>query len=429
MPLFTKDLLGSLLFLIIMCFVIKFTLRFFEKNLKLKKLIHTILRGISIICCTWFGVHLNSSIFLDLSQIPFILLCLIERPTIGILMLVFTILSRLILIGEIGVYATIITFSILTVAIFIIRPYFLKGNILQKFLICIMLSFTYSILMIISLIFLNNLQLKEVPIVYLLIPALCIGLIVFISDFADDYFHIKKQIIKAEKLQVVSHLAASFGHELRNPICVSKGFLQLLLEKEVSLEKRLVYARTALDELDHAESVIKDYLTFAKPQVVTKQTLDLQEEVKKAVEIVSAMANMNNNQIKFTKPTVITNRGMVVEGERNYLHQCLLNILKNGIEAMPKGGILSVEIFALEYTIGVRISDTGIGMSKDQIKHLGEPYFSLKQNGTGLGIMAAFNIVKSMKGQVKVESELGKGTVFSLLFPCLSSVLKEEKIG
>jgi len=428
LPLLTKDLLVSLLFLIIMCFVINFTFGKFETNFKLKKIITLILRGISIIWCTWFGVHLNQSIILDLSHIPFILLCLVENPYVSILMLVFTILSRLILIGEIGIHATIISFSILTLAIFVIRPYFSKARTFQKSLICMMLSITFSILMLISLRFLNDLQIKDVPIGYLLIPTLGIWLIAFISDYTHDYFHIKKQVIKAEKLQVVSQLAASFGHEVRNPICVSKGFLQLLLEKEVSIEKRLEYARTALDGLEHAEIIINDYLTFAKPQVVTKQILDLHEEVKKAVEIVYAMANMNNISIKLTEPAEITNGGMV-EGERNIFHQCLLNIFKNGIEAMTKGGILSVEVFSFEHIIGVRISDTGIGMPKDVINRLGEPYFSLKQKGTGLGMMAVFNIVKSMKGKVKVESELGKGTTFTLLFPCSSSILKEEKIG
>jgi two-component system, sporulation sensor kinase B len=227
---------------------------------------------------------------------------------------------------------------------------------------------------------------------------------------------INLKILNMEKAHIVSHLAASFGHEVRNPISVTKGFLQLLLEEKLSSDKRIEYARTALNELDHAEGIIQSYLTFAKPHLEKKEWIDLRVEIKKVVENIKPMANMNSILLNLDLPPESTTR-WILEGNRNHLHQCFLNILRNSIEAMTKGGLLNIEVFSLDEEIGFRISDTGVGMTKEQIRRLGEPYFSTKEKGTGLGMMVVYSIVKEMNGEIKVESEIGKGTTFTLLFP------------
>jgi two-component system, sporulation sensor kinase B len=227
---------------------------------------------------------------------------------------------------------------------------------------------------------------------------------------------INLKIINMEKAQIVSHLAASFGHEVRNPISVTRGFLQLLLEENLSSNKRIEYAKTALDELDHAEGIIQSYLTFAKPHLEKKESIDFRNEIKKVVENIIPMTNMNSIVLNLDLPAESTKR-WILKGNRNHLHQCFLNILRNSIEAMTKGGLLNIEIFSLDEVIGIRISDTGVGMTKEQIRRLGEPYFSTKEKGTGLGMMVVYSIVKEMNGKIKVESEIGKGTTFTLLFP------------
>jgi two-component system sporulation sensor kinase B len=230
------------------------------------------------------------------------------------------------------------------------------------------------------------------------------------------YNMLKNELFKAEKAQVVSHLAASFGHEVRNPMTVSRGFLQLLLEEDVSFEKRIEYAGTALKELDHAENIIRSYLTFAKPQFKKKEIFDLREEMKEFINIILPLANMNNVHIDLIEQPDSNDRWNL-EGERKLLHQCLLNICKNAIEAMPKGGSLKLELFSSKTFIGIHITDTGNGMTKEQITHLGEPYFSTKEKGTGLGMMVVYSIVKSMQGKIEITSETGKGTTITLSFP------------
>jgi two-component system, sporulation sensor kinase B len=265
-------------------------------------------------------------------------------------------------------------------------------------------------------------------VVVLVAASISFGIAFGIGLLSSKIKRINLEIINAEKAQIVSHLAASFGHEVRNPISVTRGFLQLLLEEELPSNKRIEYSKTALDELDHAEGIIQNYLTFAKPHIEKREHIDFGKEIKKVVENILPLANMYSIVLNLVLPPENTKR-LILEGNRNHLHQCFLNIIKNSIEAMTKGGLLNVEIFSIEEEIGVRISDTGVGMTKEQIRRLGEPYFSTKEKGTGLGMMVVYSLVKEMNGKIKVESEIGKGTIFTLIFPLIFCVGLEEEVS
>ena len=105
-------------------------------------------------------------------------------------------------------------------------------------------------------------------------------------------------------------------------------------------------------------------------------------------------------------------------GERKKFQQCLINIMKNGIESMKsKGGKLQIHLSGFQDTVKIAISDQGVGMSQEQINRLGQPYFTTKEKGTGLGLMVSYSIVKGMNGTIDVSSELGKGTCFRLNLP------------
>lgn len=109
---------------------------------------------------------------------------------------------------------------------------------------------------------------------------------------------------------------------------------------------------------------------------------------------------------------------LYIIGDRQRLRQSIINIAKNGIEAMgEQGGFLKLTVSKQKSNVILRISDTGTGMTEEQIRRLGTPYFSTKEKGTGLGTMVAFNIIKNMTGKVVIHSELGKGTDFKLIFP------------
>ncbi|SFB06650.1 MULTISPECIES: ATP-binding protein [unclassified Bacillus (in: firmicutes)] len=237
--------------------------------------------------------------------------------------------------------------------------------------------------------------------------------IVFMLEWVRNSNAIHERVQRAEKLELVSHLAASISHEVRNPLTVTRGFLQILEREDFTPEKKKEFFSLAKSELDRAESIIRDYLTFAKPYSNKTEPLLLKNEINHVIEIISPLANMNSVSIH----TDVKEETIV--GEMQLFHQCLLNILKNGIEAMDStGGTLRVETVIKDYSVDVLISDTGIGMTDAQIKRLGEPYFSTRgKNGTGLGMMVVYSIVQSMKGKITVKSQVGEGTTFILSFP------------
>ncbi len=224
---------------------------------------------------------------------------------------------------------------------------------------------------------------------------------------------------KSEKLEIVSHLAASISHEVRNPLTAAKGFMQMFYEDLTEDSKKQLWD-IAIQELDRAAEIINDYLMFAKPAIEHKEMINIWHELKHAVTIVTPLANMNTVQIHL--PLRNDEAGFVL-GDRQKLQQCLINVLKNGIEAMPNGGELQVLLHHDHSDLQIDIHDSGKGMTQEQIDRLGEPYFTTKEKGTGLGMMVSFSIVKGMNGSINVTSEPQKGTCFSIKFPL------HQKIG
>ena len=194
-------------------------------------------------------------------------------------------------------------------------------------------------------------------------------------------FQVLQKLIKAEKLQTVSHLAASISHEVRNPLTAARGFIQLLSE-DISTHSRKDYADIAITELDRATEVINDYLTFAKPTLEKEEKINVNEEIQHAVNVITPLATMNGVQVKVS---LLEHPLYFTKGERKKFQQCLINILKNGIESMENNGELQIFQTYTNGMIKIDIQDQGKGMTQEQINRLGEPYFTTKEKGTGLG--------------------------------------------
>ncbi|THF84276.1 PAS domain S-box protein [Cohnella fermenti] len=217
---------------------------------------------------------------------------------------------------------------------------------------------------------------------------------------------------QSEKLAVVGQLAAGFAHEIRNPLTTLRGFVQLYQKQG---ELQAVYLQLMMSELDRINHIVSELLIFAKPQAVRFQDAAVAEIVQDVVMLLEPQAKLADIQFSVDFKTELP----IIRGEPNQLKQVFLNLFKNAMEAMPRGGRISVEGEALpgERGVAVRVLDQGEGIPEDALKRLGEPFYSTKPSGNGLGLMVSQQIIASHKGKMTFRSKLGQGTIVEVTLP------------
>ena len=416
MDLMTKDLLINFLFILLsLClaqilYMIKYSYQLKESNDR----IIAIFPAVSIILSMLFPVYVDENFIWDLRWIPFILGGLYGGYKLGSSLLLIILFIRYFQGGD-GFYITVITFTLVGIIVSLLSKYYLQMRLKHKIIVTTSLSI-FSLLssFILSFkVFFIDLHLSF-WLQYSGIHIIGMVLLTLLWEMIRTNFQVLQKLIKAEKLQTVSHLAASMSHEVRNPLTAVRGFIQLLSE-DTSTYSRKDYADIALSELDRATEVINDYLTFAKPILEKEEKLNTNEEIQHAVNIITPLATMNGIQLKVSLPE----KQHFTKGERKKFQQCLINLLKNGIESMQPTGELHIFQTYSNGMIEIHIQDQGKGMTKEQINRLGEPYFTTKEKGTGLGMMVSYSIIKGMNGTIDVTSEIEKGTHFILKLPII----------
>ncbi|MED1419614.1 PAS domain S-box protein [Bacillus smithii] len=226
-----------------------------------------------------------------------------------------------------------------------------------------------------------------------------------------EQIKIQEQLRKSDTLNVVGELAAGIAHEIRNPLTAMKGFIQLL---EHNLNGQYaMYFEVIKTELERIESIITEFLILAKPQAVQFQKVDIGKVIRHTVDLLTPQALMTNVQLIMEMDQNLP----VVYAESNQLKQVFINIIKNAIEVMPKGGNVLIQSKVEKEYICIMISDEGTGIPEEKIKKLGEPFYTTKERGTGLGLMVSFKIIKEHNGKVEVKSSVGKGTTFYIYLP------------
>lgn len=227
-------------------------------------------------------------------------------------------------------------------------------------------------------------------------------------------FH--QELQQAKQLHSVGQMAATIAHEIRNPITVVKGFAQLLDQKEELTETEKFYIQTMLTELEYTQVIINDYLSLAKQQTGIVQVIALNDEIKKTADLLTSFANQRNIGI-----VLMPNHDLYIKMDPIELKQLLVNIIKNGIESMDKAGFITIETEQDQGMAKIMITDTGVGLTKNQIDVLGTPFYSLKEQGTGIGLTVCYNIVQKYKGEILVTSKLTIGTTFTIYIPLCST--------
>ncbi|WP_096189486.1 sensor histidine kinase [Evansella halocellulosilytica] len=251
-----------------------------------------------------------------------------------------------------------------------------------------------------------------VGIVYASVTGLIALLILSLINLIQTSEQLEKDLQKSEQLRLVSELAASVAHEVRNPMTVARGFIQLIHSNSKLTDDEKKYLQLTISELDRAQSIISDYLSLAKPKEKVNEPVLVYHVMDKVRHTVQAYALMNNVSVFLDVPTHLK-----VKADDKELTQVLLNLAKNGIEAMEHGGSLFLTGSQKESHVILKVKDTGCGMTNEQVKRLGTAYYSTKEKGTGLGLMITYNLIRSWGGQVTVNSKVDIGTEFIIQLP------------
>ncbi|CAH0129986.1 PAS domain S-box protein [Peribacillus sp. Bi134] len=222
----------------------------------------------------------------------------------------------------------------------------------------------------------------------------------------------EEMLHRQDKLAAVGQLAAGVAHEIRNPLTSMKGYTEFLQLDETDENKR-EYLEIIMDEINRVNEIVEEFLQLAKPQALILESKNLVPIIQNVVSLTDFEARKKN----ITLISDFNEEEILVRCDENRLKQVILNFIKNGMEAMPDGGFIKVMTELKEDKVHISITDTGIGMPPEQLKRLGEPFFTTKKTGNGLGLMISFKIIESHLGNVFVESEVNKGTVFNIVLP------------
>jgi two-component system sporulation sensor kinase B len=235
----------------------------------------------------------------------------------------------------------------------------------------------------------------------------------YIYDNVKRQEKMKEELINAEKFQLIGQLAASISHEIRNPLTTTRGFLQLLNRDNVTAGNKKKFITLAMEGIDSANTIITDYLNFAKPNVEKIMPIDIKTEISNSIPLISSLMTISSIEMQIQHQS---EAHLLIHGDSKKLQQCLLNLLKNSIESMPSGGTITIHTALQENTIQLFIEDTGVGMTPSQIKSLGLPFYTTKDKGTGLGLMVVTSLLRAMNGKIYFQSKPNKGTTCLIEF-------------
>jgi len=233
---------------------------------------------------------------------------------------------------------------------------------------------------------------------------------------------LEKQLLHADRLATLGQLSAGIAHEINEPLAGILGLSQLL-EKNQSLDEQ------ALKDLEnivsaslHAREVVKKLMLFAHQMPSMQSILNLNESVKNAVFFLESRCRKNMVRINMDLKTDLPS----IQADSSQIHQVLINLIVNALQAMPQGGIITLKTYSDETSVFMECLDTGIGMTKSVLSQIFNPFFTTKKvnEGTGLGLSVVHGIIYSHGGEISVTSQPGKGTKFTISF---SPISKTEK--
>lgn len=235
------------------------------------------------------------------------------------------------------------------------------------------------------------------------------GLITICKDIteqkrADEFLR------RADRISAVGQMASGIAHEIRNPLAAIKWSLQVLRLEPNQTEQ----IDAILSELDRVDGIVGELLVLAKPHERHYQTVDMEGVLQIVVTLMTSQARRNGIRLNLLVEPDLP----MVRCEPNQMKQVYVNLIKNAIEAMPSGGDISISMHrGPDGELSIRFQDQGTGIPENIIARLGEPFFSTKEKGTGLGLMTCHKIIQDHHGRMDIRSHFGEGTLIDVVLP------------
>nr|WP_263327432.1 ATP-binding protein [Neobacillus sp. Marseille-Q6967] len=230
---------------------------------------------------------------------------------------------------------------------------------------------------------------------------------VIIQDITDKKMAIKRLNDK-EKLASLGQIAAGIVHEVKNPLTAVKGFLQLIKESQSH-----PYLDTMESELEKAFDTLQKLLQVSKPDLQDEPLVPISLCQKLNMVLLLFQEKMYSVEVELD----LKDANRIIIGKKNLFLKAFFNLIKNAFEAINDQGKLKIEHYYENGLVHVRISDTGEGIPADKIKMLGTPFFSSKNDGTGLGLTQVYTTIHEHGGNITVSSEVGMGTTIHIQLP------------
>jgi signal transduction histidine kinase len=233
-------------------------------------------------------------------------------------------------------------------------------------------------------------------------------------DHARSYEKIKldlalaeRQLVRSERLASLGTLTAGVTHEIRNPLTVVRSETERIANKQRSLDELKKYRELVLKHVDRIAAIVQRMLAMAKEKPRQEVDVDINECINCALQLITI------SRVTLKKDLDLV---PLIKGDPVEIEEVFVNLLQNAIHAMPDGGTLMVRSYIDEGRAVVEIADTGQGIPPELQEKIFDPFFSTRHEGVGLGLSIAYRIIREHGGDIRVKSEVGKGTMFKLLF-------------
>ena len=280
----------------------------------------------------------------------------------------------------------------------------------------------------------------------------------------------QEELIRTEKLASIGRFAAGVAHEVGNPLGSILGYTSILQKEGMDREESKDYLKRIEKEIERINRIVRELLDFARPSKFEIKDVEIKKVIESTLSLLSYQKSFKNIETQLDLQPDLP----LIKGDESQLSQVFINIILNSIDAMPNGGILRIQTrehvvetlypdrfqriypprrksdpmesdyshlrkpdpFSALLTkfskgdrlVKIRITDTGIGIKKEDLENIFDPFFTTKapDKGTGLGLSISIRIVESLGGEIKVESEIGKGATFEVYFPIAVSIGREK---